>query len=158
MSVDDDLSIDEEPATGAAAQHCLQCYYRELDERFATGFDPGKSILGSLDEFAPPRGSFLVMRMAGKPVGCGGLTPLADGAAYLKRMWIAPEARGGGLARRLLGALEDKARSLGYRMVKLETNEALTEAQQLYRSSGYAEVTPFNDEFYAHHWFEKPIR
>ena len=158
MRADPDLRIDEEPATSEASQHCLRCYYRELDERFRTGFDPRKSILASLDDFLPPRGSFLVMRMAAKPVGCGGVTPLAYGAAYLKRMWIAPEARGQGLARRLLGALEEKARSLGYRVVKLETNQALTEAQHLYHSSGYEEVPPFNDEFYAHHWFEKRLR
>jgi GNAT superfamily N-acetyltransferase len=97
------------------------------------------------------------MRTAGTPIGCGGLTPLGDGAAYLKRMWIAPGARGRGLARRLLGTLEAKARSLGYRIVKLETNRALPEAQQLYRSSGYAEVPPFNGEYYAHHWFEKRL-
>jgi GNAT superfamily N-acetyltransferase len=151
------VRIDEVPATGAAAQHCLQLYYRELDQRFDQGFDPDKSILASLDEFAPPHGSFLVMRMSGEPIGCGGLTPLGDGAAYLKRMWIAPAARGLGLARRMLGALEDKARSLGYRVVKLETNKALAEAQQLYRSSEYAEVAPFNDEHYAHHWFEKRL-
>ena len=151
------VTIDDEPATGPAAQHCLNLYYRELDERFASGFDPDKSILASLDEFAPPRGAFLVMRLGGRPVGCGGLTPLAGGAAYLKRMWIASEARGLGLARRLLAALEDKARALGYRTVRLETNRALTEAQRLYRSSGYVEVAPFNDEFYADHWFEKSL-
>jgi GNAT superfamily N-acetyltransferase len=154
---DELLHIDEEPATGPVAQHCLHLYYSELQERFEEGFDPDKSILASLAEFDPPHGSFLVMRMADEPVGCGGLTPLADGAAYLKRMWIAPQARGRGLARRLLSALEQKAAALGYRTVKLETHKALAEAQQLYRSSGYVEVAPFNDEFYAHHWFEKSI-
>jgi GNAT superfamily N-acetyltransferase len=153
----DRVQIAEEPATGAAAQHCLQLYYRELDQRFDGGFDPGKSILASLDEFAPPRGAFLVVRRDGEPVGCGGLTPLTADAAYLKRMWIAPEARGLGLARKLLDALEEKARTIGYRVVKLETNRALAEAQQLYRTSGYVEVAPFNDEFYAHHWFEKRL-
>ena len=129
----------------------------ELEERFETGFDPAKSVLESLDEFAPPLGRFLVIRMDGEPVGCGGLTPLTKDAAYLKRMWIAPEARGRGLAKRLLRALEDKAGEMGYRIVRLETNRALPEAQQLYRSSGYAEIPPFNDEFYAHHWFEKRL-
>ena len=152
-----DVRIADEPATADAAQHCLNLYYRELDERFASGFDPDKSILASLDQFAPPRGAFLVMRIDGKPVGCGGLAPLSEDAAYLKRMWIAPEARGLGLARRLLAALEDKARAIGYRIVRLETNRALAEAQRLYRSSGYVEVAPFNDEFYAHHWFEKSL-
>jgi GNAT superfamily N-acetyltransferase len=152
-----EVLVSEEPATGAAAQSCLREYYRELQDRFEEGFDPAKSVLHSLDEFAPPRGCFLVLRLAGQPVGCGGLTPIGDNAAYLKRMWIAPSARGRGLARRLLAALEEKARSMGCRAVKLETNRALGEAQRLYRSSGYVEVEPFNDEYYAHHWFEKPL-
>ena len=151
-----EVVINDEPATSSATQHCLKRYYAELEQRFAEGFDPDKSVLHSLGEFAPPRGAFLVMRIAGDPVGCGGLTPLGD-AAYLKRMWIAPAARGLGLGRRLLAALEEKARSLGYNTVKLETNKALAEAQQLYRSCGYREVAPFNDEIYAHHWFEKPL-
>lgn len=151
------VQIDEVPATGREAQYCLAEYYRELTERFEAGFDPAKSHAPALDEFAPPRGTFLVMRMAGGPVGCGGFKPMSDEAAYIKRMWIAPQARGLGLARRLLTALEDKAGSCGYRMVRLETNRTLTEAQQLYRSSGYREVAPFNDEPYAHHWFEKRI-
>jgi GNAT superfamily N-acetyltransferase len=61
------------------------------------------------------------------------------------------------LAKLLLGALEDKAGELGYRMVRLETNRSLPEAQQLYRSSGYTETEPFNDEHYADHWFEKRL-
>ena len=152
-----DFTIYEEPATSAAAQYCLGEYYRELAGRFDEGFDPGLSLVPSLDEFAPPRGTFLVARLRGEPIGCGGLKPMTADAAYLKRMWIAPEARGVGRARRLLAALEDKARAIGYRVVRLETNHALSEAQQLYRSSGYAEVPPFNDERYAHHWFEKAL-
>lgn len=157
MTEADEVRIDEEPATGPAAQKCLKLYYAELDDRFDTGFDPAKSVLASLEEFAPPRGSFLVARIAGVPVGCGGLTPLTDDAAYLKRMWIAPLARGRGLAKCLLHALEEKARSIGYRFVRLETHRTLGEAQQLYRSSGYLEIEPFNDEFYADHWFEKRL-
>jgi GNAT superfamily N-acetyltransferase len=149
--------IAEEAATSAAAQQCLQLYYRELKELFDEGFDPARSVLHSLDEFAPPRGRFLIIRMNGDPVGCGGLTPLDADAAYLKRMWIAPAVRGRGLGRRLLAALEAKAKSIGYSIAKLETNRALPEAQQLYRSTGYREVPPFNDEFYAHHWFEKTL-
>jgi len=157
LAEDNGIRIDEEPATGNAAQHCLRLYYQELDERFEGGFDPAKSVLASLDEFAPPHGSFLILRLNGEPVGCGGLTPLPGSAAYLKRMWIAPSARGHGLARRLLAALEARAAGLGYHTVKLETHRALTEAQHLYRSSGYVEIAPFNDEYYADHWFEKRL-
>ena len=78
--------------------------------------------------------------------------------AELKRMWVAPEYRGLGLGRRLLLELERHARRAGARAVRLETNRALKEAIQLYRRSGYREVTAFNDEPYAHHWFEKRLR
>ena len=156
-SMSEAVTIAPEAAVGADAQYCLGQYYRELQERFDAGFDPELSLVPSLDEFAPPRGTFLLIRLNGEPVGCGGLKPISKEAAYLKRMWIAPGARGLGLARRLLSALEESARSIGYSIVRLETNKSLIEAQQLYRSSGYAEVVPFNDERYAHHWFEKRL-
>jgi GNAT superfamily N-acetyltransferase len=157
MSSHAKVAIAPEPATSAAVQYCLGEYYRELDDRFDGGFDPELSLRPSLDEFAPPRGVFLVARLHGEPVGCGGLKPISAEAAYLKRMWIAPRARGLGLARGLLSALEEQARILGYSVVRLETNKALVEAQQLYRSSGYREAPRFNDEPYAHHWFEKAL-
>jgi GNAT superfamily N-acetyltransferase len=157
QSMPEGVTIAPEAAVGANAKYCLDEYYRELRERFDGGFDPGLSLLPSLDEFAPPRGTFLLVRLNGQPVGCGGLKPISKEAAYLKRMWIASSARGRGLARRLLSALEDEARAMGYSIVRLETNKSLVEAQQLYRSSGYAEVAPFNDERYAHHWFEKRL-
>ncbi len=72
-------------------------------------------------------------------------------------MWVAPEARGLGLGRRILAELERLARSGGAAVVRLETNRALGEAIALYRGSGYAEVDAFNDEPYAHHWFEKRL-
>jgi len=152
-----EVAIAAEPAACPAAHYCLGEYYRELGERFDGGFDPELSLLPSLEEFAPPRGVFLVARLRGEPVGCGGLKPISADAAYLKRMWIAPDARGLGLARRLLGALEEQAAAMGYSVVRLETNKTLVEALQLYRSSGYREVPPFNDETYADHWFEKAL-
>jgi GNAT superfamily N-acetyltransferase len=72
-------------------------------------------------------------------------------------MWVAEEVRGLGVGRRILAALEDEAARLGFTRVRLETNRALIEAISLYRTSGYREVAPFNDEPYAHHWFEKDL-
>ena len=157
MSAATDLRVTEESATGETSLHCLNRYYAELRQRFPESFDPAKSVLHSLDEFDQPGGAFLILRLDGEAVACGGMTPLEEGAAYLKRMWVAPEARGHGLGRKLLGALEEKARALGYRVVKLETHRVLGEAQHLYRSSGYTEVTAFNDEPYAHHWYAKNL-
>jgi ribosomal protein S18 acetylase RimI-like enzyme len=73
-------------------------------------------------------------------------------------MWVAPAARGLGLGRRLLTELETRAAAAGAHTVRLETNRALTEAIRLYRSVGYRQVEAFNDEPYAHHWFEKSLR
>lgn len=71
-------------------------------------------------------------------------------------MWVAPSARGLGLRRRLLRALEQEA-ATSNPVVHLETNASLQEAMRLYRSSGYAEVAPFNEEAYAQHWFDKHL-
>ena len=72
-------------------------------------------------------------------------------------MWVAPAARGLGLGRRLLRELERLARETGARTIRLDTNRVLNEAIRLYRSAGYQEVPRFNDEHYAHHWFEKAL-
>lgn len=154
----DAVEIEEVHPGSTEAQACLALYYAEIAGRFDGGFDPAQSSAPTLDAFAPPRGTFLLMRLGGAPVGCGGFKRDTPDTAYLRRMWVAPEARGIGLGKRLLAALEDKARGLGYSRVRLETERSLTEAQQLYRASGYAEVPPFNDELYAHHWFEKALR
>jgi len=152
------VTIGEESAVSPDAQYCLGEYFKELARRFDAGFDPGQSLSPSAREFVPPRGDFLVMRLQGHPIGCGAFKRLPDKCAYLKRMWIAPSARGLGLGKRLLQALEDRARSTGYRTALLETNKALVEAQRLYKAVGYREVPPFNDEPYAHHWFSKSLK
>lgn len=150
------VRIEEVSPSSRDAHDCLKQYFKELAERFEGGFDPALSLAPTLDGFAPPKGIFLVMRLHGEPVGCGGFMPTPE-AAYIKRMWVARSARGLGLGRRLLLELEDRARTAGYQMVRLETQKSLAEAQQLYRNAGYREVEPFNDEPYAHHWFEKSL-
>jgi DNA-binding MarR family transcriptional regulator len=139
------------------ARHCVRAYFAELDERFDTGFDPQQSIPADDDELRPPRGLLLLAVLRGDPVGCGALKLHDDGPAELKRMWVAPSARGLGLARRLLAELEAHAAAGGARVVRLETNKALVEALALYRSAGYVDVAPFSEEAYAHHWLEKEL-
>jgi N-acetylglutamate synthase-like GNAT family acetyltransferase len=75
----------------------------------------------------PPRGAFLVASTDGEPVGCGAVKTAGAGVGSLKRMWVAEAARGLGLGRRLLAALEAEARALGLGTVQLETNHALVE-------------------------------
>ena len=143
--------------TSEAAVFCLARYFEELARRFEGGFDPAKSIPSHDADLVPPRGAFLIASVDGQPVASGCLRKLAPRVAYLKRMWVDSSLRGAGLGRRMLAALEDEARSLGFDVVRLETNRALKEAIALYLSTGYVEVAPFNDEPYAHHWFEKRL-
>jgi DNA-binding MarR family transcriptional regulator/GNAT superfamily N-acetyltransferase len=146
----------EDPAT-PDAQWCIGQYLAELAVRFEAGFDASRSIPADAHEMTPPAGAFLVARLRGRPIGCAGLKLHPGEPAYLKRMWVSPEARGLGLGRRLLEDAERYAREAGAEMIQLETNRSLREAIALYRGSGYDEVPAFNDEPYAHHWFEKRL-
>jgi DNA-binding MarR family transcriptional regulator/GNAT superfamily N-acetyltransferase len=138
------------------ARHCLAAYFAELNTRFETGFDVDKGISAEGDELRLPAGMLLVATLHGTPVGCGALK-LAGDHAYLKRMWVDDNQRGLGIGRRLLAELEHHARAQGAKTARLETNKALQEAVTMYRAAGYREVEPFNDEYYAHHWFEKAL-
>ncbi|TXS57624.1 bifunctional helix-turn-helix transcriptional regulator/GNAT family N-acetyltransferase [Streptomyces sp. t39] len=151
------VSLDTVDPDHPDARHCLVAYAAELAERLATGFDPARSLLPDPGELRPPRGVFLVARLHGEPVGCAGLKLPSGAPAEIKRMWVAPAARGLGLARRLLTGLETAAAAHGRDVLRLDTNKALTEAIGLYRSLGFEEVPAFNDERYADHWFEKRL-
>jgi DNA-binding MarR family transcriptional regulator/N-acetylglutamate synthase-like GNAT family acetyltransferase len=151
------ITIDVEDPDSADARWCLEQYYATLAERFEAGYDRSRALPATAEEMSPPRGAFLVARLHGEPVGCGGLKRFDDAPPDIKRMWVAPGLRGLGLGRRLLRELESHARAGGARSVRLETNRSLTEAIALYRSSGYEEVPAFNDEPHAHLWFEKRL-
>jgi DNA-binding MarR family transcriptional regulator/GNAT superfamily N-acetyltransferase len=136
---------------------CFEQYFTELGERFEAGFDPALSISAHADELMPPSGLVLVAHLREEPLGCGALKIHENAVGEIKRMWVAPRARGLGLGRRLLEALERHAREAGVSVLHLETNRSLIEAIQMYRDCGYQEVAAFNDEPYAHHWFEKHL-
>ncbi|MGZ4490045.1 MAG: bifunctional helix-turn-helix transcriptional regulator/GNAT family N-acetyltransferase [Nocardioidaceae bacterium] len=139
------------------ARFCVRAYFDELAQRFDAGFDPERSISADDAELTPPAGLLLVAGLHGEPVGCGALKLHPDAPTEIKRMWVSGTVRGLGLGRRLLTELEQHAAARGARVLRLETNRALEEAIGLYRSAGYREVAAFNDEPYAHHWFEKTL-
>src|SRR6478735_6446942 len=146
----------EDPATDDA-RWCIEQYFAELARRFDSGFDPALSIPAAVDDLRPPAGLLLIARSRARPVGCGALKFHGSEPAELKRMWVSPDARGLGLGGRLLRCLEQAAGEAGATVVRLETNGSLAEAIALYRKAGYSEVDAFNDEPYAHHWFEKEL-
>jgi DNA-binding MarR family transcriptional regulator/ribosomal protein S18 acetylase RimI-like enzyme len=139
------------------ARRVVRAYFAELAGRFPGGFDPARSISAADEELTLPAGLLLVATLHGDPVGCGALRFHAEGRADVKRMWVSPTVRGIGLGRRLLAELEAQAGAHGAGTLRLETNRALNEAIGLYRAAGYREVEAFNDEPYAHHWFEKTV-
>ncbi|WP_226530988.1 GNAT family N-acetyltransferase [Microbacterium paraoxydans] len=139
------------------ARRALDAYRKALDARFEGGFRPEKSLPAADGAFRHPHGAFLLATWKRKPVGCISITSADDKVATIRRLWVSPDLRGAGIGRRLLEAAEDIGRSRGAQLVRLETNKSLTEAIGLYRRSGYREVPAFNEEPYAHHWFEKTL-
>lgn len=142
----------------AEARHCLGAYYEELAARFEEGFEVARSRDPQARQMRPPLGAFLVALSDGLPVGCVGLKGAGDGSAEVKRLWVSPAARGLGLGRRLMQAVEGAAAGLSIRRLRLDTNRALSEALDFYRAAGWTEIERFNDDPYADYFFEKRIR
>jgi len=151
------LQIERVDPASVAARWCVGQYFDELDRRFDAGFDPAASLSAGDRELMPPTGAFLVASSDGQPIACGAIKTTSPGVGSLKRMWVADAGRGLGIGRRMLEALEVQSRALGLTTLRLETNQKLREAIQLYRSAGFREVAAFNSDPYAHHWFEKSL-
>lgn len=100
----------------------------------------------------------LLARRGDEVVGCGGVQLVDPATAEIKRMWVSPTARGVGLGRRLLTALEAAAADLGATRVILDTNGVLAEAIRMYTTAGYDRIERYNDNPYAQLWFAKALR
>ncbi len=109
-------------------------------------------------ELRLPGGSYLVGYEGARAVGGGGLRRLEARVAEIKRMYVRPECRSRGVARSLLTALEETARSLGYEVVRLDTGPKQRHALSLYRSVGYDDIAPYNDNPFACFWGEKSLK
>jgi GNAT superfamily N-acetyltransferase len=141
--------VREVPADDADAHRLVQAYFAELRERLG-GFDAP-----SFDELRADGTVFVASAAA--PIACAWLRLLASDTAEVKRMYVAPEARGRGVARALLATLEARARSLGCTRIVLDTASPLVEAARLYLREGYAEIDRYNDNPYAARWFSKAL-
>jgi DNA-binding MarR family transcriptional regulator len=151
------IGIDEVDPRGEPARYCLGEYYGELSRRFARGYDVALSRDPGAKDMTAPRGAFFVALSDGLPLGCVGLKGSGGDIAEIKRLWVAPAARGLGLGRRLMEAAETAARKLSITILRLDTNSTLAEAQQLYRKTGWTEIARFNDDPYPDLFFEKQL-
>ena len=151
------IELNEVNPREPAARWCLAEYYGELARRFERGFDVSLSRDPDAKDMTRPRGTFIVAMSDGLPLGCVGLKGTDHGYAEIKRLWVAPSARGLGLGRRLMDAAESAARELSIGVLRLDTNSALPEAGQLYRTTGWSEIPRFNDDPYPDLFFEKRL-
>lgn len=151
------VTVETADPASAEAQACIDAYLQELAERFESGFDPARGPSADPQELVPPSGVLLLARLDGQALGCAALKSLGDGVGEIKRMWVSPQARGLGIAQRLLDALELHAASMRMTTLRLDTNRSLTEARALYARNGYREIAAYNANPYADHWFEKAL-
>jgi GNAT superfamily N-acetyltransferase len=158
-----EASVDDPDA------HALIAEYFELRaETFPTGdYSP---VFPKAANFTPPAGVFLIVVEDGEDVGCGGIKrlpvpepgpvpELVEGPVRyeIKHLWIQPRMQGRGLGRALLTELERRARDFGATEVVLDTNASLVAAGSMYRSGGYEEIEPYNDNPNATNWFRKKL-
>jgi DNA-binding MarR family transcriptional regulator/GNAT superfamily N-acetyltransferase len=138
------------------ARDCLAAYVAELRQRFPEGFDAADLVRP--DEVRGEAGAFLIAYEDGVPLGCVALRILEPGVGEIRNLWVATEARGLGLGRTVLAQAEREAAERGLAVVRLGTHPALTEALQMYRTSGYAEIPQYAREAHASYFFEKRLR
>ncbi len=144
-----ELTIAAEPYGSADARAMTVATIAEMNAMYGSvePFDPVRDVPGH--ELDPPEGVFLVARLGGRAVGCGGIRRFDERSAEIKRMYTDPSARGQKVARRVLEALERAARTSGYERVVLETGTLQPHAITLYRSMGYTEMDcfpPYEDD------------
>lgn len=135
MSIEIRVTPFDDPVAAGLIEAVQQEYVVRYGGPDETPTDPA--------EFTPPAGLFLVAYLDGRPVGCGGWRATGDGAAEIKRMFVAAAWRGKGVARAVLAELERTAAAAGLSRTVLETGRAQPEAIALYGSSGYTPIAPF---------------
>jgi len=133
------VRLDTVPYEDPIAQELVGQVQQEYVERYG---GPDAAVVDPA-EFAPPAGRFLVARVGGVPVCCGGWRVIEPGIVEVKRVYVVPEHRRRGLAQLVMGALEQTARRAGHRQVVLNTGPEQPEALGLYAALGYRPVPGF---------------
>ncbi len=154
----DEITVRAEAADSLIAARLVDAMVTEMDQLYAQGPGRGVGSGASPSDFSPPTGAFLVIYAGGKPVAGGGVKRDEDGVAEIKRMYVVPSARRQGLGRRLLEALEDEARELGYARIRLDTGNRQPHAQAMYERAGYHPIENYNGNSMASFWGEKILR
>ena len=142
-SASPNIEIRAEEITSPSAQDLIRGLNAELSERYPE--QGANHFRVDPDEVAPGRGAFLVVYDGGVPVACGAIRRHDSHTAEIKRMYVVPAARGRGLSRMVLLALEQEGRRLGVKRLVLETGLRQTEALALYKRSGFVRIASFGE-------------
>jgi GNAT superfamily N-acetyltransferase len=110
----------------------------EIDARYDG--DPGAGAKPRPEDFVAPDGAFLLARLDGDAVGCGGFSRIDAATAEIRRVYVRPELRGRGIAKALMAGLLETAAAVGYARVRLETGNRQHEAIGLYRGLDFAPI------------------
>ena len=147
-----ELVAVDDAATREAARDLIAEYLRWLAgcaaARYGLSFDVESMVRSDIEDrakFYPPSGRFYVIRRAGADVGVGCLRRITPSVAEIQRMYVQPHVRGVGAGRLLLQQLLSDARAIGYESVRLESLKFLSAAHALYKSVGFAEITPYSE-------------
>jgi GNAT superfamily N-acetyltransferase len=151
------IEIRTVPSDAPPATDLVAAMVEEVSELYGRIDVPGAPTATPEDFSAPRGGAFVVVVEDGAAVAGGGLKRLDAEACEIKRMFVVPEARRRGHASRLLKALEDEARRLGYAIARLDTGEHQPQAQAMYERAGYQPIGNFNANPFASFWGEKAL-
>ncbi len=156
MSGEPAIGFVVEASDAPVSVELQRAYFVDIASRYP-GWSP--DLIPSADpaEVVPPEGAWIVVYLGNQPVGCGGIKRLDDTSAELKRIYLAPAARGHGLGRRLLAQLEQQARDNGYQRLRLDTGDRQPEALGLFVSAGYEQIADYNGNTWATYWMEKRL-
>jgi putative acetyltransferase len=127
----------------APARALIEALNAELSERYPE--EGANHFRLDPEEVADGQGAFLIASRFGTPVGCGAVRRLATGTGEIKRMYVSPDARGRGIGRAVLAALEAEARTLGITRLVLETGLRQVEAVTLYERTGFSRIPAFGE-------------
>lgn len=108
--------------------------------------------------YAPPSGGIILCKVQNEYIGCVGIREFSGEVAEMKRLYVVPEHRKKGIAKRLLEEAEDLAKKFNYKKIKLDTLDTMSPAMNLYESNGYLKTTPYyNNPQPGAVYFEKNI-
>ena len=148
--------VSADPAA-AASRELVEAMEDEIEEIYSDRAGSIHDLTADADEMRPPNGGFVVVRIDGEPAAGGGFKRIGEGICEIKRMYVAPAARGLGIGGELLRGIERAAREAGYGIARLDTGDRQPAASRLYLGSGYRPIPDYNGNRVARHWFEKEL-